>query len=438
MLWRAAARWAHHGQRVEGLHVLRTSWLRLVLFGYWCAAYLWRRALFGTRYIAIVGSVGKTTSKELVAGCLVTRWPTLKTRANQNGAWGVPRTLLRSRPWHRAVVVETGAWEPGDIAAQGGLIKPDVAVVLRIAMEHRSSFHTLDAIAGEKASIVQTVRRGGTVWLNGDDPMVASIQIPGDLRRRVFGSSPSFDLWASQVRSVWPKRLTFTAHAGDEAVSVSTQLVGVHWLPSVLAALSVAVEWGMGLAEAGRAVSAIPPMVARMQPVELSTGAVVIRDDYKGGVDTLRPGLDVLRAAPPGRRWLVNAGVDESRRSDGDRMKLAAREAPGAVDFAVFIGDHADDACQRAIRDGIPEDHVFGALNAQQAADIVRRETRRGDLILLKGSGHSHLARIYFAQEEGRFGRVTCWRNDCRKRMLCDQCPKLHGKAPTASDRPAR
>lgn len=391
------------------------------------AAAVWRRCLFRTRFVAITGSLGKTTTKELAAACIGTQVKTTKTLANRNHRWGLSRTILTTGWGHRVAVCEVGCSGPGTLKPVAQLVRPDIAVVLMVAMEHRSSFRTLEAVAREKATLVGALRPGGIAWLNGDDRLVAAMTTPPGVHRKLFGTAPHFDLWADEISSRWPERLELTAHYGGSSTRVRTQLVGEHWVAPVLGAIGAALDCGVTLAQCAAALAQVQPTPGRMQPVDLPNGATLLRDEFKGGVDSMKPAFRVLREARGVRRWLVTSGFDETSLGPSARIKAVARDSPGLADVVLFIGDHAATGYRRAVAEGFPPDRLFQAVNLRRATEIVRSHSRPGDLILLKGRSGDHLSRLYFALSEEQFGPMTCEHSACRRRIICDLCPELHG-----------
>lgn len=391
------------------------------------AARVWRRCLVGTRFIAITGSLGKTTTKELAAACIGAHLKTSKTSANRNQRWGVSKTILTTGWWHRVTVCETGCNGPDTLMPVAELVRPDIAVILAVAMEHRAAFRTLEAVAREKARLMDALPRGGIAWLNGDDPRVAAMQPPPGIRRKFFGTSPQFDLWADDISGRWPDRLELIVHHQGSSTRVRTRLVGEHWVPSVLAAIGVSLDCGITLEQCAAALARVEPTPGRMQPVTLPSGATLLRDEVKGGADTVEPAFHVLREARGVRRWLVTSGFEETSKKPQARMKIVARSARGMADVVVFVGDHAGTGYRRAISEGFSPDCVFLATDLRKATEIVRTHTRAHDLVLLKGKHRDHLSRLYFAQVEEQFGSMNCWRTDCDRMIICDLCPDLHG-----------
>jgi UDP-N-acetylmuramoyl-tripeptide--D-alanyl-D-alanine ligase len=377
--------------------------------------------MFRTTFIAITGSRGKTTAKECLATMLGAQFSTVKSSANRNGGLGVCVSVLRVRPWHRFAVLELAGAAPGRLKRFSWLVRPDVAIVLNVLRTHTTSFATLTDHADEKLRLLKALRPGGLAILNGDDPLVAAMRTGPEIRRRYFAASAAFDVWADEVSSRWPARLGFRVHCGADSATVETQLVGAHWLWSVLAALAAAASCGVPLGDAADAVRQVAPFPARLDPVRLAGGAVVLRDDYNASIDTLDAAGRVLQEARAGRRLFVVNDFSDFGKNRKHRLRHLAEEAARSSEVAFFIGDSGAYGRRRAIDAGMrPNDvHDFPSLKA--AADFLRTDLRPDDLVLLKGRTTDHAARVLFAQ----LGEVGCWKTYCRKTTLCDNCWEL-------------
>jgi len=399
----------------------------------YAAAYLWRTVLFRTTFIAITGSMGKTTAKEFLAGALATRFPTASSLANQNGYAGVPRSVLRVRPWHRFAVIEVAADGRGLMRSSARLVRPDIAIVLLVGRCHMREFRTLDNVAADKSILLSRLKRNGIALLNGDDALVAAMA--GSLPQRVvwFGSSTGFDYQAEAPSSNWPRRLSFELRAGAEHISVRTRLVGVHWKYSVLAAIAAANICGLSLDEAVAAAAEIEPVPGRMQPVRLPSGAVVIRDEIEGSIDALKPAFDVFATASAARRILVISGVTNISRSPRDRYRAMGRDIARIFELAVFVGDAADHGVRGALAAGQNPSGAYGFSSLWQAGEFLARELRPGDLVLLRGRLTDHLTRLCFDLA----GPVACHRTICQKTMICDNCSELGAAVPLLREPPA-
>jgi len=392
----------------------------------YAAAFVWRRLLFRTTFIAITGSMGKTTTKECLAGILGARYSTACSVANQNDFSGVPRSVLRVRPWHRFAVIEVAANGLDLMRRSARLVRPDIAIILLVARNHMKNFRTLGNVAAEKSILLARLRRNGIALLNGDDARVAALA--GSLRRRVvwFGTSPAFDYCAEAATSNWPERFSFELRAGTERRTVHTPLVGTHWKYSVLAAIAAANLCGVSLDDAIAEVARIGPVPARMQPVRLPCGAVVIRDELDGSIDAQAKAFDVFASAAAGRRILVLSGVTDTSRGPRDRYRAIGRSIVGAFDVAVFIGDIADYGVRGAVAAGMKPECVHGFVSLWDAREFLAKELRPGDLVLLRGRLVDHLSRLPFALA----GPIACHRAHCEKRIVCDLCPELGAVTP--------
>lgn len=390
------------------------------------AAWVWRRLLFRTTFIAITGSVGKTTAKECLAAALSSRFPTALSFANQNDYSGVPRSVLRVRPWHRFAVLELATSRFGLMKRSAQLVRPDVAVILKVARVHVKNFRTLENTAAEKAQLLAALRPQGVAVLNGDDPRVTAMA--GRLRRRIvwFGSSPAFDYWTGSASSKWPARLSFDIHAGGEHGKVQTRLVGTHWRDAVLGAIAAAHVCGLALPDAIAAVSLVEPTCGRMQPATIPSGAIMIRDEFNGSTDTLNRALEAFADAVAGRKILVITDVTDDSRSPHDRLRRIGKDAGRIFDSVVFIGERAGHGVRGAVAGGVSPEHTHEFASWEPAAEFLKREIQPEDLVLLRGRTGDHLTRLYFAL----CGTVACRKVRCDKTIVCDLCPELGALIP--------
>jgi UDP-N-acetylmuramoyl-tripeptide--D-alanyl-D-alanine ligase len=158
-----------------------------------------------------------------------------------------------------------------------------------------------------------------------------------------------------------------------------------------------------------------------MQPVQAPTGAIFLRDEYNGSPDTLRAALAVLQHAHTDRRVLVMSNVGDLAKSSRIRFIEMGELASQAADLAVFVSPLAHYAVKAAVAAGMKSECVRGFTDLQTATKYLKTELRSGDLVLLRGRATDHLSRIFFAQ----FGAIGCWKNHCRRTIICDFCPEL-------------
>ncbi len=359
-----------------------------------------------------------------MAEILSTQFSTASTLNNQNDRHGVPRTMLRVRPWHRFAVIEMGTDGPGLIKRSARLVRPHVAVVLTVARSHTKVFSSLEEIAAEKSSLLDAVLPNGLAILNADDSRVRLMASGRRCQVKTFGLSAGQDLWADEVSSTWPETMTLRVHTRSEVERIKTKLVGRHWANSVLAGIAGALACGVPLKAAAAAVANVVPYPARMQPIKLPNGATMIRDELNGSYVTWQAAVKVLGDAQAARRVLVLSDVSDWPKKSlkaRDRNKELGRTASRVADVAIFVSDHAHHAARAAVAAGMHPDRVHAFANLLMAAEHLKSELRHGDLVLLRGRATDHLSRICFAQ----FGEIGCWKTHCGKTIVCDHCDQL-------------
>jgi UDP-N-acetylmuramoyl-tripeptide--D-alanyl-D-alanine ligase len=351
------------------------------------------RARFAIPVVAVTGSNGKTTTKELIAGVLATRWQVLKSQASFNNQWGLPLTLLGLGRQHEAAVVEIGTNQPGEIAALAGLAAPTVAVVTTVAAVHTEFLGSIEGVREEKAALVRALSPGGVAVLNADDARVLSMA--GDTSARVvtFGMGPGAEVCAASPVEEDAAGLHFAlGHAGAEA-AVSIPLAGRHNAINALAAAGAGIALGLSLAEIARGLGAVRAVKGRCMWREAG-GVSILDDTYNANPVSVRAALATVAARPRGGRLLIALGdmlelgaiADEAHREVG-RLVAAA-----GADELVGIGPRAALAVESARRAGLAE-----ARHLTTFEDTVAHLLKRlapGDVLLVKGSRGMRLERV--------------------------------------------
>ena len=376
--------------------------------------------MFRTTFIAITGSVGKTTCTQSIAAVLSTRYPTQSTRGGRNSHSGISRTIRSVRPWHRYAVIEIGIDGPGQMARLARAVRPDIAVWTSVAQTHTMTFRTLDATAREKAILISSLRPGGIAVLNDDYPHISAYEPPAGVKVFRYGASARSECRTSNVASRWPDRLSFTASCQGETTDIRTRFVGTHWIGSVVPALLIGRTAGVSLADASVALENLEPQPQRLSVVDIPGGPTFIRDQ-NASVDTLGPAMKVMEEATAKRKVMVITDVTDSKRKPRRRLRQLGVDAARVANAAVFIGDHCERGSAAAIEAGLPADQVWHFYSISDAAERLRSELREGDLVMLRSRRVDHLDRIYLSMT----GEVRCWKNYCEKRIACSDCREL-------------
>jgi UDP-N-acetylmuramoyl-tripeptide--D-alanyl-D-alanine ligase len=379
------------------------------------AARVHRRRLRETTFVGITGSAGKSTTEALATAILRTELEGTTTPGTSNRISVVGRTVLGTRSRHDFCVAEVAAWRPGSVAEIARVLRPRVGVVTAVRAEHRTVFRTLDAMAAEKAALVDALPPDGVAVLNADDPLVLAMAERFGGRTITFGAAAGATLRAEDVRSAWPEPLRFTLRLDGRALEVRTGLHGRHWTSCVLAALGVGLALGIPAERALEVVAAFEPLTGRMSPVEVD-GIAFVRDDTKAAIWSFEAIYEFLAEARAARRLLVVGTISDSPGSMSRVYRRVAKRSLEVADQVVFVGAGARHV-----------ERLGGVVRAfatlREAADHLDRELRHGDLVVLKGSRRAdHLGRLVLARTAGS----RCWREACGRSGECETCRLLH------------
>ncbi len=353
------------------------------------------RARFEIPFVAVTGSNGKTTVKEMVAAILSPVAPTLVTSGNLNNDIGVPLTLFALGTGHRYGVVEMGANHPGEISALAAMVQPDVAVITQCAPAHLEGFGSIEGVARAKAEIYTGLRPGGCAVINVDDRFAGYWrEACAGLRQVGFGLTPGADVTAVDIRGT-DGAMQFVLAAGGERVPVSLPLYGRHNVMNALAAAACTLALGIPPARIAAGLGAVRAVKGRLQLKPAHGGARVIDDTYNANPASLDAALAVL-ADFPGRRWLVLGDMGELGDGAPELHARAGRAARSAgVERLFALGPLSRNAVHEF---GAGAGHfdapgeLLAALDPALAPDVT---------VLVKGSRSMAMERVVNAIRSG-------------------------------------
>jgi UDP-N-acetylmuramoyl-tripeptide--D-alanyl-D-alanine ligase len=363
------------------------------------------RARFSVPVVAVTGSNGKTTTKEMTAAVLAARWRVLKPESSFNNQWGLPLTLLRLGPEHEALVVEVGTNQRGEIAYLARLAAPTVGVVTTVAAVHTEFLGSLAGVREEKAGLVRALGADGCAVLNADDPRVAGMAADTAARVVTFGRAPGAAVHAVGEPTDGPDGLRFTLEIAGERADVQLAFAGRHNLTNALAAAGAGAALGLRIGEIADGLARARPVKGRC--VWRQAGSVRVLDDtYNANPASVAAALETAAAHRRGHRLVValgdmlelGEGTEAAHREAGRRVAEA-----GAAEF-IGMGRHAEAAVEAARQAGLA-----GALHTTTFEDTVAHLLKRlapGDLVLVKGSRGMRMERIADALV-ARLGRTA-------------------------------
>ncbi|HEU5035765.1 MAG TPA: UDP-N-acetylmuramoyl-tripeptide--D-alanyl-D-alanine ligase [Nocardioides sp.] len=345
--------------------------------------------------LAVTGSQGKTSTKDLLTAVLTSAGATVATRGSYNNEIGMPLTALRSEPGTRFLVLEMGARGRGHIAELAGLVAPDVAMVLNVGVAHLGEFGSRDAIAQAKGELVEALTEAGTAVLNADDDRVVAMVTRTRGKVVTFGRDRPADVRVEELTLDRLGRPSFVLVTAGERVPVTLRLVGAHQALNAAAAAAAALAAGLTLPQAGEALSAVTGLSAwRMELHELPSGVIVLNDAYNANPDSMRAALDalaVIGADTEVRRTIAVLGEmrELGATAVAEHTAVGAYAAECGIDEVLTVGEPA-----RGIHEGAAgTGRTFLPDNAAAAAWLAEHVTA-GDAVLFKASNGARLFEV--------------------------------------------
>ncbi|MEV3991880.1 UDP-N-acetylmuramoyl-tripeptide--D-alanyl-D-alanine ligase [Streptomyces sp. NPDC049837] len=374
----------------------------------------------GTKVVALTGSAGKTSTKDLIAQVLQRKAPTVWTPGSLNNEIGLPLTALRADKDTEHLVLEMGARGIGHIRYLTELTPPSIGLVLNVGSAHIGEFGGREQIAQAKGELVEALpsaEAGGIAVLNADDPLVRAMENRTHARVTLFGEAEEAHVRAENVRLTETGQPSFRLHTPTGCSDVTLRLYGEHHVSNALAAAAVAHELGMSVDEIATALSEAGSLSRwRMEVTERPDGVTIVNDAYNANPESMRAALRALAAmgkaaqAKGGRTWAVLGQMAEL----GDEA-LAEHDAVGRlavrlnVSKLVAVGGREASWLQLgAYNEGSWGEESVHVSDARAAIDLLRRELRPGDVVLVKASRSVGLERIAQALLENTTeGEVT-------------------------------
>ncbi|MFF1283699.1 UDP-N-acetylmuramoyl-tripeptide--D-alanyl-D-alanine ligase [Streptomyces sp. NPDC058299] len=344
----------------------------------------------GATLVALTGSAGKTSTKDLIAQVLRRKAPTVFTPGSLNNEIGLPLTALTATEETRFLVLEMGARGIGHIRYLADLTPPKIGLVLNVGTAHIGEFGGREQIAQAKGELVEALPEDGAAILNADDPLVRAMASRTKAKVVLFGESAEADVRAENVRLTDSGQPAFRLHTPSGASDVTMRLYGEHHVSNALAAAAVAHELGMSAAEIATALSEAGSLSRwRMEVTERPDGVTIVNDAYNANPESMRAALRALAAMGKGRRtWAVLGKMAEL----GDEA-LAEHDAVGRLAVRLNVsklvavgGIEASWLQLGAYNEGSWGEESVHVSDAQAAIDLLRSELRPGDVVLVKAS----------------------------------------------------
>ncbi|MBV8540362.1 MAG: UDP-N-acetylmuramoyl-tripeptide--D-alanyl-D-alanine ligase [Pseudonocardiales bacterium] len=388
------------------------------------------RRRYGPRVVAITGSAGKTTTKDMVAHVLRSRFEVLRSPGSHNNHLGVPLTLSSLGPAHSHAVIEVGTNHKGEVGRLAALVTPDVGVVTNVGYAHIGNFGSQQEIAMEKVSLFDHVPVGGACVINGDDALLGAVterSLTGSGKRCVsVGFSARNDVWAESVTRCENGMSGVVRHAGESA-GFFVGVVGRHFVYSALLAIAVGLENGIHLESGTEALRSFVPPSGRSTLVRLRPDLVVLDDSHNASPDAVLAALSLLAELPGKVKVAVLGEMRELGQQTAELHALVGARAAAVASHLVTVGPDGELMTAAALGGGLDASNTWCVPSAGDALRLVQRilaGTTDASAVLVKGARFTHMERVSL----GLGGRnVGCGLGDCRLYIHCSTCPQLEG-----------
>ena len=359
-------------------------------------AAFWRK-LHPVPLVAITGSNGKTTTKEMVAAVMARHCPILKNQGNLNNLVGLPLTLLELTNRHEAAVVEMGMNHPGEIARLTQIAAPDVGLITNIHPAHLEGLGSIEGIQAAKGELFSGLSSRATIVVNRDDPRV--IQLAASFSGRQVGFStvdPAADVALVRILGMDHESTRFILRLGDETREIRIHVAGRHHLANAVAAAAVAWALQIEAANIAQGLASFRPFDKRMEILALAGPVHLINDTYNANPGSMTAAIQTLRALKAGGRALAVLGDmlelgDRTSELHREVGRVAAREG---VDYLLAMGKQASHLLAGAAEGGMPSERLIEGNNHKELAEKVQALITPGAWVLVKGSRGMRMEKV--------------------------------------------
>lgn len=368
------------------------------------AAHIVRKS--GVEVIGVTGSAGKTSTKEMIAAVLGTRYQVFRNYGSYNGRYGLPIALARLEPEHRIAVLEMACDGFGEIAELARIAPPRVGVVTNVSQNQIAFFGSLEAIARENGALVEALPADGVAILNHDDPLVRALTDRTQPPVVGFGLGTGAHVRASGIVSdLGGTSFRLVTAEGEQPVAL--KLLGAHQAHNALAALAVARHYGIPLSAAIGALGELAPMPGRLQSLAGLNGSTVLDDTYSASPAPVLAALRFVRELPQGqagRRIAILGDVHDLGHFADQAYREIGASAARSLDVLITVGEGGQRIAEAAREAGMSASSIFVTYTNNEAIRTASADLRRQDVVLVKGDTETRMeqvARALLADPEG-------------------------------------
>lgn len=348
--------------------------------------------------VGITGSVGKTSTKEVIASVLKEKYRTLKTQGNFNNELGLPLTVFRLRDEDEIAVLEMGISDFGEMTRLSRIARPETCVITNIGTCHLENLGDRDGVLKAKTEIFGFMKEGGNIILNGDDDKLATVREYKGIRPVFFGMQGNFDVYADEIESKGLKGVSCRIHLGEESFSVLVPMPGIHMVYNALAASAVGKLYHLTTEEIRRGIESLEAVSGRFKMIETEK-LLIVDDCYNANPMSMKASLDVLHDGA-GRRVAILGDMGELGENEIRlHEEVGIHAASCGIDCCICVGELSHHMAEAA-RKANPDFSVSHVKSREELLEHLSQYVQKGDTVLVKASHFMKFEEVVKALEE--------------------------------------
>lgn len=355
----------------------------------------YKRELYNIPVIQITGSVGKTSTRDIIANVVRTQYKTLQTEGNQNNAIGLPTTLLKLKN-HEAVVVESGMNHLGEIRYLGKIAKPTVAVITNIGTAHIGFLGSRENILKAKLEILENLKPDGYIVINNDNDLLNKwAKEDTKYKKYTFGIEQEADVMAYNIK-INENNSTYNVRINNKEYAVNVPVSGKHFVYNSLCAIAVGNLLKITPENIIKGISSFTLTKNRMEVDKIKNNITIINDAYNASYDSMKAALEYLKELPGNRKIAVLGDMFElGEFAEEIHRKVGIEVITHKVDMLVTVGELANYIADEAEYLGMPKDQVIRLNTTTEAINYLNDNLEKDDVVLLKAANGMHFAEIF-------------------------------------------
>lgn len=338
--------------------------------------------------VAITGSNGKSTTKEMSASVAGVRFNVLKNEGNLNNQFGLPLTLLKMNDSHQAAILEMGMNEKGEIEKLSRIAEPDIGLITNIGRAHLEKLGSIENIKDAKGELIKGIGENGTVILNADDPLVMELKNGFKGKVITFGINSPSDITAVNIKKNKDIGYQFILKMDGRDAVISLSYAGYHNIYNALSAAAVGKSLGIDINDIKKGIESFKPLPMRMEQFMIDGDITFINDAYNANLSSMEAAVKALSIADfPGEKFLVVGDMLELGDSSEDAHRYIGRLiASESIDCLITVGTESKFVFYEALLSGMSRGRAYHCENFDEVAFILDDELKSGDCVMIKGS----------------------------------------------------